>query len=219
MAIAPVNKFLTVAVPVAPGEQKIYEVPTGTSSILLYAQVSNVGVGTYPTATLIHRRQSRSTGNTRDIRVIKDIEIPPNDAAILIDGRLVLEKTAVVLDQLYITGTQTGIVTITNVTYDEPTGVSTITTSTAHGFSAGSEITMSGIAMTCPSGSGITTTIFPSPQKSYVIDNIESDVGGSKTFTTTVGSANGIAHTYVSGGLVGPLQMEFIGSFLENSTT
>ena len=219
MAIAPVNKFLTVAVPVAPGEQKIYEVPTGTSSILLYAQVSNVGVGTYPTTTLIHRRESRSTGNTRDIRVIKNIEVPPNDAAILIDGRLVLEKTATVFDRLYITGTQTGIVTITNVTYDEPSGVSTFTTLTAHNFVAGSEITMSGIAMTCPSGSGITTTIFPSPQKSYIVDNIESDVGGSKTFTTTVGSANGISHTYVSGGLVGPLQMEFIGSFLENSTT
>jgi subtilisin family serine protease len=219
MAIAPVNKFLTVAVPVAPGEQKIYEVPTGTSAILLYAQVSNVGVGTYPTTTLIHRRESRSTGNTRDIRVIKNIEVPPNDAAILIDGRLVLEKTATVFDRLYITGTQAGIVTITDVTYDEPTGVSTITTLTAHGFESGSEITMSGIAMTCPSGSGITTTIFPSPQKSYIVDNIESDVGGSKTFTTTVGSANGITHTYVSGGLVGPLQMEFIGSFLENSTT
>jgi len=38
MAVAPVNKFLTVAVPVAPGPQKLYEVPTGVSSILLFAQ-------------------------------------------------------------------------------------------------------------------------------------------------------------------------------------
>jgi len=219
MAIAPVNKFLTVAVPVAPGDQKVYEVPTGTSAILLYAQVSNVGVGTYPTTTLIHRRESRSTGLLRDIRVIKDIEVPPNDAVILIDGRLILEKTATTLDRLFLTGTQTGIVTITDVTYDEPTGVSTFTTLTEHNFTAGSEITMSGIEMSCPGGSGITTTIFPSPQRSYVVDNIESDVGGSKTFTTTVGSANGISHTYVSGGLVGPLQMEFIASILENSTT
>ena len=45
MAIAPVNKFLSLAVPVAPGEQKLYEVPTGTTAILLYAQVSNVGIG------------------------------------------------------------------------------------------------------------------------------------------------------------------------------
>jgi hypothetical protein len=209
MAIAPVNKFLSVSTPVAPGEQKLYEVPTGTSSILLYAQVSNVGVGTYPKVTFIQRRESRSTGNTRDIRIIKEVEVPPNDAVILVDGRLVLEKTASVLDSVYITSVQSGIVTITNVEYYEPTGVATITTSTPHGFES---------EMSCPGGSGITTTIFPSPQRSFVIDNIESDVGGSKTFTTNVGSANGISHTYVSGGLVGPLQLEFIGSILENST-
>ena len=218
MAIAPVNKFLSVSTPVAPGEQKLYEVPTGTSSILLYAQVSNVGVGTYPKVTFIQRRESRSTGNTRDIRIIKEVEVPPNNAVILVDGRLVLEKTASVLDSVYITSVQSGIVTITNVEYYEPTGVATITTSTPHGFESDSEITMSGIEMSCPGGSGITTTIFPSPQRSFVIDNIESDVGGSKTFTTNVGSANGISHTYVSGGLVGPLQLEFIGSILENST-
>ena len=52
MAIAPVNKFVSIAVPVAPGLQKLYEVPTGTSALLLYTQVSNVGIGvTYPTVT------------------------------------------------------------------------------------------------------------------------------------------------------------------------
>jgi hypothetical protein len=219
MAVAPVNRFLSVAVPVAPGEQKVYEVPTGTNAILLYAQVANVGIGTYPTVSLIHRRESRSTGQTRDIRVIKNIEVPPNDAVILIDGRLVLEKTATTLDRLYIVGVQTGISTITNVQYYEPTGVATVTTQDPHIFIAGSEITMSGIAMTCPGGSGITTTIFPSPQRSFVVDSITGAVGTSRTFTTTVGSANGISHTYVSGGLVGPLQMEFIASILENSTT
>ena len=90
MAIAPVNKFINVAVPVAPGLQKIYEVPTGTSSLLLYAQVSNVSIGTtYPTVTFFQRRESRSTGNTRDIRVLKGAEIPPNDGVILVDGRMV----------------------------------------------------------------------------------------------------------------------------------
>ena len=91
MAIAPVNKFISLAVPVAPGEQKLYEVPTGASSLVLYAQVTNVGIGTYPTVTFIQRRKSRSTGNTRDVRVVKDIEIPPNDALIVVDGRMVLE--------------------------------------------------------------------------------------------------------------------------------
>ena len=120
MAIAPVNKFISLAVPVAPGEQKLYEVPTGASSLLLYAQVSNVGINTYPTVTLIQRRESRSTNNTRDIRIIKDIEIPPNDAAILIDGRLVLEKTPKVIDRIYVEGTQQGVGIISSVTYDEP---------------------------------------------------------------------------------------------------
>ena len=121
MAIAPVNKFLSLAVPVAPGEQKLYEVPTGTSALLLYAQVSNVGINTYPTVTLIHRRESRSTNNSRDIRIIKDIEIPPNDAAVLIDGRLVLEKTATTLDRLFIKGNQTGITTVSYTHLTLPT--------------------------------------------------------------------------------------------------
>ena len=54
MAVAPLNKFLTIAVPVAPGEQTVYTAPTGSSAIVLYAQVSNVGIGeTYPTVILL----------------------------------------------------------------------------------------------------------------------------------------------------------------------
>ena len=57
MAIAPVNKFVSIAVPVSPGLQKLYEVPTGTSALLLYTQVSNVGIGvTYPKVTFVQRR-------------------------------------------------------------------------------------------------------------------------------------------------------------------
>ncbi len=80
MAIAPLNKFLTIAVPVAPGEQLIYTTPTGVSAIVLYAQVSNVGIGTYPTVTFTHRRKStgsRTFGNIRDTRIIKNAEITP----------------------------------------------------------------------------------------------------------------------------------------------
>ena len=33
MAIAPLNKFITIAVPVAPGEQTVYTAPTGVSSL------------------------------------------------------------------------------------------------------------------------------------------------------------------------------------------
>ena len=193
MAVAPVNKFLSVAVPVTPGAQKIYEVPTGTSAILLYAQVSNVGIGqSYPTVTLIHRRETRSTGITRDIRIIKNIEIPPNDAAILIDGRLVLEKTATTLDRLFIEGVQSGINTITDVQYSPYSGIATVTTMNPNVFSINEDISMVGIAFTCSSNAGITTTIFPDPSQSNTVESIVDVVGTSKTFTSVIGGTGAL---------------------------
>jgi len=217
MAVAPLNKFLTIAVPVAPGEQTVYTAPTGKNSIVLYASVSNVGVNTYPTVTFTHRRESTASntkGNVRNIRVLKNTEIPPNDALVIIDGRLVLERTAFAKDSIVIEGTQSGIVNISNVVYDHITGVTTITTSSAHGFTASDEITMGNIEFTCGGYSGgITTTIFPAPQKSFVVDQVNS----STEFETNVGIVTNIPHTYSSGGQVAPLQMEFIMSILENT--
>ena len=138
----------------------------------------------------------------------------------IIDGRLVLERTAIITDSIVIEGTQSGIVAISTCLYDNTTGVTTVTTSVPHNFNVGDEVTMSGLAFTCAPGNyGITTAIFPSPQQSFTIDSIIGSVGISKTFVTNSGTVTGIAHTYVSGGLVGPLQMEFICSILENSTT
>ena len=195
MAIAPVNKFVSIAVPVSPGLQKLYEVPTGTSALLLYTQVSNVGIGvTYPTVTFTQKRTSRSTGNTRDIRVVKDAEIPPNDAVILVDGRLALEKTPFILDQIYVQGTQQGVGIITNVLYDEPSGIATIFTKTNHNFSVDDPVTLAGIAFTCSGSTGITTTIFPDPQQSYSVDTVV----GVKEFSTVVGSSKGYPHFYNS---------------------
>ena len=196
MAIAPVNKFINIAVPVAPGAQKLYEVPTGTTSLLLYAQVANVGINTYPTVTFLQRRVQRSTENTRDIRVLKDVEIPPNDAVILVDGRMVLEKTPLVLDQIYITGTQENVGIITGVTYDEPTGIATVMCKDKHNFSADDPITMGGIYFTCTGSTGITTNIFPDPQQSYNVVSIVDNVGTSKTFTANVGTSKGYTHVY-----------------------
>jgi hypothetical protein len=222
MAVAPLNKFLTIAVPVAPGEQLVYTTPTGVSAILLYAQVANVGVNTYPTVSLTHRRKStsaRTSENTRNIRIIKDVEVPPNDAVVIVDGRLVLERNAIINDSIIIEGTQSGIVTVTNCLYDNTSGITTVTTLTPHNFNINDEVTMSGLAFTCSGSFGLTTSIFPSPQQSFTVTSIIGSVGTSKTFVTNSGSVIGIAHTYVSGGKVGPLHMEFICSILENSTT
>ena len=148
MAVAPLNKFLTIAVPVAPGEQTVYTAPVGVSAIVLYAQVANVGVNTYPTFTFTHRRKSnssRTSGNTRNIRVIKEAELPPNDALIVVDGRLVLERTATVIDSIVINGIQSGIVTIENCLYDNNTGITTVTTISPHNFNVNDEVTMAGL--------------------------------------------------------------------------
>jgi len=197
MAIAPVNKFINIAVPVTVGKQKLYEVPTGTSALLLYLQVANVGIAqTFPTVTFTQQRTQRSTGNKREVRVIKDVEIPPNDAAIIVDGRLVLEKTPLVLDKIFIEGTQqqTGIVTF--VEYHEPTGIATIVTKEAHPFKPGDPITLAGLAFTCIAGqTGITTNIFPDPMQSYSVEDIEGLVGTSKTFSTFIGKSTPIGIT------------------------
>ena len=216
MAVAPLNKFITIAVPVAPGEQTVYTAPAGVSSIVLYASVSNVGIGdTYPSVTFTHRRTStasKTSGNTRNIRIIKNGEIPPNDALVIVDGRLVLERDALKRDSVVIQGVQSGVVSISTVQYDNET--------TPHGFNVNDEVTMGGIAFSCGSYSGgLTTSIFPDPQKSFIVDSITGPVGTSLTFTTDTGVVSGIAHTYVSGGQAAPLQMEFIMSILENSTT
>ena len=191
MAIAPVNKFVSIAVPVSPGKQKLYEVPTGTSALLLYVQVANVGIGkTFPKVTFIQQRTQRSTGNKREVRVVTDVEIPPNDAAILVDGRLVLEKTPLIQDKIFVEAKQQQVGIITFVDYHEPTGIVTINTKEPHPFKAGDPITLSGIALTCkPGQTGITTNIFPDPPQSYTVDSIEGFVGTSKTFTSHIGGS------------------------------
>ncbi len=191
MAIAPVNKFISVAVPVTPGKQKLYEVPTGTSALLLYVQVANVGIAaTFPKVTFSQQRTQRSTGNKREVRVIKDVEIPPNDAAIIVDGRIVLEKTPLLLDKIFIEANQQDVGYITYVDYDEPTGIVTVNTKDPHPFKPGDPITLAGIALTCqPGQTGITTNIFPDPQQSYTVESIQGFVGTSKTFSSFIGGS------------------------------
>jgi len=196
MAVAPLNKFLTIAVPVAPGEQVVYKAPVGTSAIVLFAQVANVGIGnTFPKVSFTHRRTSvatRTAGNVRNNRIIKDGEIPPNDSLILIDGRLVLERTAILSDSIVINGVQSGISTIQNVEYDHVTGLTTVTTLEAHGLTEGEQITMAGIIFECDSTAGITSNIFPAPQVSFTVNH----VGSARTFETNTGIVNNLPHTF-----------------------
>ena len=160
----------------------------------MYVQVANVGIAkTFPKVTFTQQRTQRSTGNKREVRVIQDIEVPPNDAAILVDGRLVLEKTPLIQDKIFIEAKQQQVGIITFVDYHEPTGIVTINTKEAHPFKAGDPITLAGIALTCkPGETGITTNVFPDPPQSYTVESIEGFVGTSKTFTSHIGSSTPI---------------------------
>lgn len=228
MAVAPLNKFITVAVPVAPGIQTVYTTPIGVSAIVLYCSVANVaGVTTFPKVNINLERESttsKTLGNLRLNKIANEIEIPPNDTLLALDGRLVLERTAIYKDSISISGIQSGVIDITDVDYDSATGVTTVVTDGSHSFMVGQRVTMSGIGFTCSNldGSdytaGITSTIFPNPQRSFEV--LENNVSGDYTkFVTNVGIVNGIKHHYTQNtGEVAPLQMDFILSILENSS-
>lgn len=86
MAQIALNKFLTIRHNVTTSNVGIYTAPTGVASIILLAQVSNVGTGTSTqTVTASHSRDSV------DARLAKDTPVPANDSTSLLSGRLILE--------------------------------------------------------------------------------------------------------------------------------
>ena len=96
MAQQPLNTYKTVTGIVSTtANTEIYATRTGYTSIVLFAQVSNTGSG-IGTVTFSHKRVNRSqSGISTDItEVISGGIVPPNDALILLEGRLVLERTA-----------------------------------------------------------------------------------------------------------------------------
>jgi hypothetical protein len=109
MAQQPLNTYKTVVGIVSTtANTEIYSTRTGYTSIVLYAQVSNTGTG-IGTVTFSHRRVNRSQAgiSTQVTEVINGGLVPPNDALILLDGRLVLERTALKTDSIVISGVST----------------------------------------------------------------------------------------------------------------
>ena len=87
----------------------------------------------------------------------------------------------------------TPTVNISNFVYDNVTGLTTITTSTAHNFEVGMGVTLAGIALSCTSG----IKTYPDGGVGFIFD--VKSVPNATTFTTHVGPST-IPHTYVSGG-------------------
>jgi len=108
MAQQPLNTYKTVTGIVAGISSEIYSTRTGYTSIVLYAQVANTGTG-IGTVTFSHKRVNRSqSGVTTSVTELIDGGlVPPKDALILLDGRLVLERTALKTDSVVMSGIST----------------------------------------------------------------------------------------------------------------
>ena len=86
---------------------------------------------------------------------------------------------------------------VTAATYDNTTGLTTITVDANHNFVVGMGVTISGLGFTCPSGPGIVT--FPSGNNGYIFE--VQDIPSSTSFEVYVGVST-LQHTYDSGGTV-----------------
>jgi hypothetical protein len=109
MAQQPLNTYKTVTGIVSTtANTEIYTTRTGYTSIVLFAQVSNTGSG-LGTVTFSHKRVNRSQSgiSTNITEVINGGLVPPNDALILLEGRLVLERTALKTDSIVMSGIST----------------------------------------------------------------------------------------------------------------
>ncbi len=109
MAQQPLNQYKTITGVVSTTNVGIYTTKTGYTSIVLYAQVANTGSG-IGTVSFYHERDNRLSGggtSTTTTELIYQATVPPNDALILLEGRLVLERTALKTDRLRMVGVST----------------------------------------------------------------------------------------------------------------
>ena len=84
MAQLALNKFQPETLVLTTSNQTMYTAPTGYTSIVLYAHISNYG-SSDTTVTMSHVRSSTTT------EIIKGANVPVNDAFVPMDGKLVLE--------------------------------------------------------------------------------------------------------------------------------
>lgn len=105
MAAVALNKFRTIRVGITTEMVGIYTCPIGVASIIILAQVTNIGTGSsVHTVSAVHSRTS--TQDTGDYKFANNFQVPPDDSAVLIpDGRLALETN----DVLKIQGSENGV--------------------------------------------------------------------------------------------------------------
>lgn len=85
MAVLPLNTFRTKPFELTTTTQIVYTTPEDLTSIILGAQASNIG--TEPVTITF-----KLTKNGVDYVLLKEFEIPVNDAAEVVTGKLVVEE-------------------------------------------------------------------------------------------------------------------------------
>jgi hypothetical protein len=81
----PLNVFQTVTAVLSTSPTEVYTAPVGYSSVVLLAQVANIG-GTSQDVTMLHRRSSTDT------EMLKQYPVSANDTINLLSGKLVLKS-------------------------------------------------------------------------------------------------------------------------------
>jgi hypothetical protein len=80
----PLNVFKTQTAEITTSSVDIYTAPSGKSGIILMAQIANI-TNTTGSVTVSHKYSTTTT------ELAKDFEIPGNDSASVLTGKLVLE--------------------------------------------------------------------------------------------------------------------------------
>ena len=85
MAAIPLNTFKTTTLNLTTTPLTVYVAPTGVTTVVLLAQVSNINTTSSITVSANHVRDANTTS------IIKNTIIPTSDAASLLVGKLILQ--------------------------------------------------------------------------------------------------------------------------------
>lgn len=107
----------------------------------------------------------------------------------------IVAETAGVNSDTFVLDLNVPTLGVTTATYNNVTGIATITVNANHNFNVGMGVSIVGLAFTCPSGPTILT--YPSGTKGYVFE--VKSIPSANQFTVNVGTST-LPHTYVSGG-------------------
>ena len=101
MALIPLNTFKTkTAILGSNSTSTVYTAPVGVTAIVLMAQVANLSTGTQVLNFVHHRNRpvlADAQGNGAqpgniDSPLVKDFQVPTNDAASVLTGKLIIES-------------------------------------------------------------------------------------------------------------------------------